>query len=261
MELYLSKSKYCAGVQCPKMLWMEKNKPEEFDESVTDQVVLDNGSEVGDSAMGLFGEYVEVPFDSDLGKMIKKTEELLEAGTSIICEASFSYEGLFCSVDILKNLGGRRVELYEVKSSTEVKDIYNHDVAYQVYVVAKLPVEPWQIIQRCHHQPRWIYAKQSALVESPYIRILDPREPKTYATKKKEHVYTHVSTSAQAKKLVAASQRHVEEYDEQHGSSHQLAAIATNVGQLYILNLHSLGDGIRSIICFTAHDRAIVAMT
>ena len=82
MELYLSKSKYCAGVQCPKMLWMKKNKPEEFDESVMDQVVLDNGSEVGDLAMGLFGDYVEVPFDRDLGKMIKKTEELLEAGTS-----------------------------------------------------------------------------------------------------------------------------------------------------------------------------------
>ena len=138
MELHLSKSKYCNAVQCPKMLWMKKNKPEEFDESVMDQVVLDNGSEVGDLAMGLFGDYVEVPFDRDLGKMIKKTEELLEAGTSIICEASFSYEGLFCSVDILKNLGGRSVELYEVKSSTEVKDIYTHDVAYQVYVLSKL---------------------------------------------------------------------------------------------------------------------------
>ena len=138
MELHLSKSKYCNAVQCPKMLWMKKNKPEEFDESVMNQVILDNGSEVGDLAMGLFGDYVEVPFSRDLGEMIKNTEELLEAGTSIICEASFSYEGLFCSVDILKNLGGRRVELYEVKSSTEVKDIYTHDVAYQVYVLSKL---------------------------------------------------------------------------------------------------------------------------
>ena len=77
MKLYLSKSKYCSAVQCPKMLWMKQNKPEEFDKSVMNQVVLDNGSEVCDSAMGLFGEYVEVPFDSDLGKMLKKTEELL----------------------------------------------------------------------------------------------------------------------------------------------------------------------------------------
>lgn len=141
MELYLSKSKYCDAVQCPKMLWMKKNKPEEFDESVMDQVVLDNGSEVGDLAMGLFGDYVEVPFDRDLGKMIKKTEELLEAGTSIICEASFSYERLFCSVDILRNLGENKVEIYEVKGSTSMKDYYYHDAAFQYYILVKLGYE------------------------------------------------------------------------------------------------------------------------
>ena len=142
MELYLSKSKYCNAVQCPKMLWMKKNKPEEFDESVMNRVILDNGSEVGDLAMGLFGEYVEVPFDRDLGKMINKTGELLEAGTSIICEASFAYEELFCSVDILKNLGDNKCELYEVKSSTEIKDIYYHDVAFQYYVLTTLLPRP-----------------------------------------------------------------------------------------------------------------------
>lgn len=141
MELHLSKSKYCNAVQCPKMLWMQMNRPELFDDSVMNQAVLDNGSEVGDLAMGLFGEYVEVPFDKDLGKMIEKTEELLEAGTPIICEASFTYEGLFCSVDILKNLGGNRLELYEVKSSTSVHDIYYHDVAFQYYVLTKLGYE------------------------------------------------------------------------------------------------------------------------
>lgn len=141
MKLYLSKSKYCSAVQCPKMLWMKQNKPEEFDESVMNQVILDNGSEVGDLAMGLFGEYVEVPFDRDLGKMIKKTEELLETGTPIICEASFAYEGLFCSVDILKNLGGNKFELYEVKSSNHINDVYYHDVAFQYYVLTKLGYE------------------------------------------------------------------------------------------------------------------------
>ena len=141
MKLHLSKSKYCNAVQCPKMLWMQINRPELFDDAVMNQAVLDNGSEVGDLAMGLFGEYVEVPFDKDLGKMIEKTEELLEAGTPTICEASFLYEGLFCSVDILKNLGGKRLELYEVKSSTSVHDIYYHDVAFQYYVLTKLGYE------------------------------------------------------------------------------------------------------------------------
>ena len=135
--MYLSKSKYCSGVQCPKMLWLKKNKPEAFDDSVMREAVLQTGSEVGDLAMGLFGAFVEVPFD-DLGEMIETTEKLLAAGTPVIAEASFSYEGLFCSVDILKNLGGRRVELCEVKSSTTEKEIYFHDIAYQYYVLTQL---------------------------------------------------------------------------------------------------------------------------
>ena len=135
--LHLSKSRYCSAVQCPKMLWLKKNKPEAFDDSVVNQAVLDRGNDVGDLAMGLFGDYVKVPF-GDLSEMIRQTQTLVEAGTPIIAEASFSYDGLFCSVDILKNLGDKRVELVEVKSSTRVSDIYLHDVAYQVYVLTHL---------------------------------------------------------------------------------------------------------------------------
>ena len=137
-SLHLSKSKYCSAVQCPKMLWLKQNRPEEFDDSVMNEDVLRTGNEVGDLAMGLFGDFVEVPFDRHLQTMIDETERLMGEGISIIAEASFSYHGAFCSVDILKNLGDRHVELYEVKSSAEVKDIYYHDVAYQSYVLSKL---------------------------------------------------------------------------------------------------------------------------
>lgn len=137
MALNLSKSKYCSAVQCPKMLWLEKNKPEVYDDSVMNQSILETGNEVGDLAMGLFGAFTEVPY-GDLGEMIKKTQELILAGEPIIAEGSFSYNRLFCSVDILKNLGGNCVEIYEVKSSTSVKDIYLDDAAYQCYVLTKL---------------------------------------------------------------------------------------------------------------------------
>lgn len=137
MALNLSKSKYCSAVQCPKMIWLKKNKPEVFDDSVMNQSILETGNEVGDLAMGLFGTYTEVPF-GDLGDMIKKTKELIDAGTAVIAEGSFSYNRLFCSVDILKNLGDGCVEIYEVKSSTSVKDIYYDDAAYQCYVLTKL---------------------------------------------------------------------------------------------------------------------------
>ncbi|MDR0852322.1 MAG: DUF2779 domain-containing protein [Clostridiales Family XIII bacterium] len=41
----------------------------------------------------------------------------------------------FCSVDILLNRGGS-VSIVEVKSATEIADIYLHDMAYQYHVVA-----------------------------------------------------------------------------------------------------------------------------
>lgn len=138
----LSKSKYCSAVQCPKMLWLKTNKPEEFDESVINQNVLTTGNMVGDLAMSLLGDFVEVTTITDgkldLKAMIEKTEVEVKNGTENIAEASFSYNGLYCAVDILKNKGNKDVEIYEVKSSTSVHDIYLDDVAYQNYVLTNL---------------------------------------------------------------------------------------------------------------------------
>jgi hypothetical protein len=137
MSTNLSKSLYCSGVQCPKMLWLKKHRPELFDDSVMDQNVLETGLAVGDLAMGLFGEFREVPY-GDLTEMIAETERLLKDGVENIAEASFAYDGMFCSVDILRNLPDGKAELYEVKSSTSVHEIYYHDVAYQMYMLEHL---------------------------------------------------------------------------------------------------------------------------
>lgn len=137
MRYNISKSRYCNGIQCHKMLWLKKNKPDEFDETCMSQSVLESGLAVGDLAMGLFGEFVEVPF-GDLGEMIKTTTRLMAENTPIIAEASFSVDGLFCSVDILKRIDETTVELFEVKSSTSVHDIYYQDAAFQSYILKKL---------------------------------------------------------------------------------------------------------------------------
>jgi hypothetical protein len=137
MKYGLSKSRYCSGLQCPKMLWLKKNVPDAFDPSCMSQSVLETGLEVGDLAMGLFGEFTEVPYGLP-NQMVEATNTLMEQKTAVIAEASFAYDGLFCSVDILKRLGDKEVALYEVKSSTEVKEIYHHDAAFQCYVLTKL---------------------------------------------------------------------------------------------------------------------------
>lgn len=117
MALSLSKSRFCSAYQCPRMLWLKKYKPEEFDDGVMNQTVLNTGPAVGDLAMGLFGPFVEVSY-GNLKEMIRDTDRLLGEDTPIIAEASFSIDGNFCIVDIVKNHGKKRVEIYEVKSST-----------------------------------------------------------------------------------------------------------------------------------------------
>lgn len=116
--MYLSKSQYCSAVQCPKMLWLKKNNPDVFDSSWLKQTVFDIGNEVVEAAKSLFGDYVEVPF-TDFPQMLAETKKLMTEGVPNICEASFSYGGLFCRLDVLRNLGGNAVEVYEVKSSTD----------------------------------------------------------------------------------------------------------------------------------------------
>ena len=135
------KTKYCRGVQCPKILWMDNNMPEKAVPTALESV-LQTGTEVGDLARSYFGAYESVEFSLDKQKMCRQTEEFLNQGASVIAEASFLYNNCFCSVDILRVVNGK-VQLIEVKSSTEIHDIYYDDMAFQYYILKNcgLPVE------------------------------------------------------------------------------------------------------------------------
>ena len=131
----LSKSKYIKGVQCPKILWLDKYKPEVKEE--VSNTTLVTGTEVGILARSLFGEYINIKYNDDLNIMINDTEKALKEKNIIVTEASFNYNNNFCSIDILKK-NNNKYEIYEVKSSTEINDIYLDDISYQVYILANL---------------------------------------------------------------------------------------------------------------------------
>lgn len=134
--MYLSKSKYCEAFQCMKLLWLSENKPE-VKEITSNDSVFENGNEVGEVARNIFGDYIEIKF-GDLNKMISDTLEVISNNSVCnICEASFNYNNNFCSVDILRK-NNDKYEIYEVKSSTSIDDIYLEDVSYQYYILTKL---------------------------------------------------------------------------------------------------------------------------
>ena len=137
--MYLSKSKYCRLWQCAKQLWLDTNHPELQTADPSREERMTTGNEVGDLAMGLFGDFTEVTVLKEDGRpditaMIDKTRLCIDAGAENICEASFSYDGLYCAVDILRKQGGGYT-IYEVKSSTKEAEIYGVDIAYQKYVL------------------------------------------------------------------------------------------------------------------------------
>lgn len=132
----LSKSKYCKGVQCEKILWLiEFLKKENSTEKINP--IFETGKKVGELAKGLFGDYEDVPSDESNNYRIKMTAKLLKDKPNVITEASFSYDNNFCSVDILKN-DSDGVEIYEVKSTTKLKNIDMNDPAFQYFILTSL---------------------------------------------------------------------------------------------------------------------------
>ena len=152
MSFNFSKSKFVSAyTRCNKYVWLEKHRQEEktpvseFTESL-----FDNGHKVGELAKQYFNIDVDVTVlkengNPDTSAMLLETEKHISLGTKTIAEASFSYNGFFCSVDILVKNDDGSYNIYEVKSSKRnlkkykkyngVKESYVVDASYQQYVL------------------------------------------------------------------------------------------------------------------------------
>lgn len=135
----LSKSLYTKAIQCPKALWLKKyNKEVLTPPDATALTRFETGNVVGELACELFPNGREVIYNpDDFNGMIETTKHWMNDGVEHIYEATFLYEGILVLVDVLK-ITPKGLEIYEVKSSTSVKDIYLHDVSIQLYVLRQL---------------------------------------------------------------------------------------------------------------------------
>lgn len=132
----LSKSTFLKGLQCHKALWLYRYRPDLRDDiSAEQEAIFQRGHDVGKLARDLFpGGADSSPVNKDYAGAVKRTAELIEGGEKVIYEAAFLYNGVLCLGDILvKGRGGWK--LYEVKSSTGLKDVYLPDAAVQYYIM------------------------------------------------------------------------------------------------------------------------------
>ena len=132
-SLYISKSKYLAGLQCPKLLWTHFNERELIPgPDDAQQHIFDTGHMVGDLAKRLYPGGKEVPMlyraKDAIDLTVTATQDLMKRRIPIF-EASFLVDDRYCRVDVLvpvpgddgDRASGDEWDLVEVKSSTRVR--------------------------------------------------------------------------------------------------------------------------------------------
>jgi len=134
----LSKSRFLAGLQCPKRLYLDCYYPELADlVDRAQQVVFDTGNEIGELARDLYpgglllgGERVRHD------DAVRKTGKALsDPGVPAIYEAAFTFEDVRIRADVIVRAPGGVFDLVEVKSGTQVKEEHLRDVSIQHHVL------------------------------------------------------------------------------------------------------------------------------
>jgi predicted RecB family nuclease len=142
VTIKLSKSKFVAGCQCLKRLYLQVHQPTlvaESDEGT--EAIIEQGREVGSLARKLSPGGVEVR-NEGLDQAIRATRELIaNPEVSAIFEGTFEQGGVLVRVDILHRRRDGRWRLIEVKSTSEIKDHHLEDVAIQHRVVRRSGVD------------------------------------------------------------------------------------------------------------------------
>lgn len=131
--MVITKSKYVEYILCNRRFVLNETHPEKSEVSEFQRLIALEGIEVGEVGRSYFGDYVLV----DSRDKVKQTQDYLNQGYKLIAEASFLYKDLFCAVDLLK-VDDDGVEIYEIKSASEMDDKYDDDVSFQTYVLKKL---------------------------------------------------------------------------------------------------------------------------
>ena len=140
MPPLLSKSKYIAGLQCPKLLWIQINQPDDIPEpDIVTQYIFDQGHLVGEYAKKLFPGGIDIQHDDFMDNIV--TTKRLLAERKPLFEAGILYGNIYSRLDILNPVDEDEWEIIEIKSGTSVKEVYIDDVTFQRFCCEKAGLE------------------------------------------------------------------------------------------------------------------------
>ena len=134
----LSKSRFMAGLQCLKRLYLETYARDLADpRDPAAQAILDSGTDVGELARQRFpgGVLIGEEYDRHAQAVSSTAKAMLDDSTQALFEAAFAFDKIRTRVDVLRRNDDGSCDLVEVKSSGSAKAEHIPDAAIQVYVL------------------------------------------------------------------------------------------------------------------------------
>ena len=180
----LTKTSFMRGMQCPKMLWLDKHKPGLMVIPPEIQARLDAGNEFGDLAMGMFGPYEEMTVYlpgttvPDKKAMLARTQDAMARGVEVICEAAFSNYNNYCAADLLRKTE-TGYDLYEVKNAPEISEQFIKDAGFQYYIITRCKVRIGRVFIVIHGSDE----------ESPFMPVDVTAQAKGYYKWVNDHIW------------------------------------------------------------------------
>lgn len=135
----LTKSKFILGLQCEKALYLNVYHPKLAYYPPETLARFREGRNFEANIKALFPDGFDV--SKALGMRMKQypalTHELLQGdGAITLYEAGFLYNGVLVLADVLRKDDNGNIFIYEIKNSTEMKDVFVRDVSIQHYVIS-----------------------------------------------------------------------------------------------------------------------------
>jgi len=147
--MHLSKTSFLQYLQCQKLFWISTNHPEQIPwlEKQLDKLRQQEGRQVEKYAHVLFQDATQIIRNIPLKEIIAQSKEALLR--PLIGKAIFNSiiqtQELIAEIDILLPLDDGSFDLYEIKSSTDIKPHHLADIAFQCHVLTSCR----QKINRC----------------------------------------------------------------------------------------------------------------
>ena len=170
--LMLTKSDFLKFSQCPKYLWLGKHRKDllsaELDAGLEKR--FKEGAEVEQYAYRLFPEGVSASAEG-LKEAISKSQKLIRGGAKAVFQPTITSGELFCRADIIRfDRRTKKWDIFEVKSSTEVKDMHVIDLGFQRFCLerAGLPVGRVNVIHVNNE-----YVRQGEVDPEGLLKIAD----------------------------------------------------------------------------------------